>query len=140
MNYSRRGSHARAGRSLQFPVLAPESDGKPQETAKDQDRGRRLVVDGGRGRCVALSVTAGDAVARPFPRPHDRRAELAFDRSVGPWKRQALRKTTGWAEIDKICRSCVSCFQTPFGTTGYQPKKGKGICHGFAGSWFTACS
>ena len=50
-----------------------------------------------------------------------------------------LRKTTGWGRIDKICRSSVSRFQNPFGTTGYQ-QKGRGICHGFAGSWFTACS
>src|SRR5438105_3293066 len=57
----------------------------------------------------------------------------------GSWTRQALRRTTGWRGIDKICRSSVSRFQNPFGTTRYQ-QKGRGICHGFAGSWFTACS
>ena len=50
-----------------------------------------------------------------------------------------LRRTTECGGIDKICRSSVSRFQNPFGTTGYQ-QKGRGICHGFAGSWFTACS
>ena len=50
-----------------------------------------------------------------------------------------LRRTAEWSGIDKICRSSVSRFQNPFGTTGYQ-QKGRGICHGFAGSWFTACS
>ena len=50
-----------------------------------------------------------------------------------------LRKTTEWGGIDKICRSSVSRFQN---SVRYNriPTKGRGICHGFAGSRFTACS
>ena len=51
----------------------------------------------------------------------------------------ASRRTTEWGGIDKICRSSVSRFQNPFGYNRL-PTQGRGICHGFAGSRFTACS
>jgi len=38
---------------------------------------------------------------------------------------QQPRRTTEWGEIDKICRSSVSRFQNPFGTSGYQQKAGE---------------